>query len=308
MKRTMTPRSINGSMGYLVERMIVVPKPNPRGILRNSYLGFVAPALFVVGALYLLPLAWLVYASIGGPGELTLKWYQHLASSPGVRHMLWTTARVVAVTSFIALTLGYVVALAMVHASARTRSALMLCVLLPFWLSVLARAFAWLILLRTNGLVNETLLGLEIVSEPLELVRNELGVTIGMVHYLIPYAVFPLYGAMKAIDERLLMAARSAGASAWRSFRDVFFPLTLPTLFGAGVLVFVFGLGFFVTPAILGGGRIVMISEYASLAVLQSARWGLAGALSVLLLVATFTLICLMARIVNLKQMLGATA
>ena len=266
------------------------------------------PALLLVGILYLLPLGWLAYASMGGPDGFTLQWYGKIATSSGIHNMLWTTARIVALTTLVALLLGYVVAFAMVHMSERARFNLTLCVLLPFWLSVLVRAFAWLILLRNNGLVNQTLLQLQLIDEPLELVRNELGVMIGMVHYLIPYAVFPLYSAMKGIDQSLLMAARSAGASPWRTFRDVFLPLTLPALFGAGLLVFVFGLGFFVTPAILGGGRIVMISEYASLTVLQSARWGLAGALSVVLLVATLLSISLVGRAVNLRRLLGAAA
>ncbi len=285
-------------------------RPNRReaGVHWNPYLGFILPALLLVGVLYLLPLCWLAYASVGGPAGFTLKWYEQIASSAGIHNMLWATARIVTVTSLVALVLGYIVAFAMAHMSERARFNLALCVLVPFWLSVLVRAFAWLILLRNNGLVNETLLELQLIDQPLELVRNELGVMIGMVHYLIPYAVFPLYGAMKGIDQSLLMAARSAGATPWRTFRDVFLPLTLPAVLGAGLLVFVFGLGFFVTPAILGGGRIVMISEYASLTVLQSARWGLAGALSVVLLVATFVLIWLVGRAVNLRRMLGADA
>lgn len=278
------------------------------GFRWNPYFGFVLPALLFVGVLYLLPLGWLGYASIVGPEGLTLRWYEQVAASEGIRNMLWATARIVAITSLLAIALGYIVALAMLYVSDRMRFALALCVLLPFWLSVLVRAFAWLILLRHNGLINETLINWRLIDEPLELARNELGVVIGMVHYLIPYAVFPLYAAMKGIDQRLLMAARSVGASPWRTFRDVFFPLTLPAVFGVGLLVAVFGLGFFVTPAILGGGRVVMISEYASLAVLQSARWGLAGALSVVLLLATFALIWLIARVVDLRRLLGASA
>jgi putative spermidine/putrescine transport system permease protein len=265
------------------------------------------PALLLVGMLYVLPLGWLAYVSVGGPGDLTLQWYHQIATSGGIHRMLWTTARIVAVTTAIALALGYLVACAMLLMGERARLLLMLCVLVPFWLSVLVRAFAWLILLRHNGLVNQALLSAQLVAEPLELVRNELGVVIGMVHYMIPYAVFPLHSAMRAIDPSLLMAARSAGASPLRTFADVFLPLSMPAIFGAGLLVFVFGLGFLVTPAILGGGRIVMISEYASLTVLQSARWGLAGALSVMLLVCTLALIWLTSRAVDLRRMLGGS-
>lgn len=277
------------------------------GIGWDPYLGFVLPALLLAGLLYLVPLGWLACVSVGAPGELTFQWYEKILTSGGIHSMLWTTARIVMVACAIALALGYVVALAMFHLSGKARFFLALAVLLPFWLSVLVRAFAWLILLRNNGLINEALLSLQLIEEPLELVRNEIGVVIGMVHYLIPYAVFPLYSAMRGIDQSLLIAARSAGASPWQTFRDVFFPLTLPGTFAAALLIFVFGLGFFVTPAILGGGRIVMISEYASLTVLQSARWGLAGALSVLLLIATLSLIWLVSRAVDLRRLLGAT-
>ncbi|MFO0996700.1 MAG: ABC transporter permease [Alphaproteobacteria bacterium] len=274
----------------------------------DPYLAFVMPAAILVGVLYLLPIGWLGLMSFGAPSDWTLRWYDQIATSESVHKIFWTTARIVTITSLVSLALGYLVAYAMVHMDERQRLLLTLCVLVPFWLSVLVRALAWLILLRNNGLINEALQGWGIIDEPLALVRNELGVVIGMVHYMIPYAVFPLYGAMRGMDQSLLMAARSAGASPFRTFRDVFLPLTLPAVFGAGLLVFVFGLGFFVTPAILGGGRIVMLSEYASLMVLQSARWGLAGALSIVLLAATLSLIWLISRAVNVRRMLGGAA
>lgn len=274
----------------------------------DKYIAFVIPALLLIGVLYLLPLCWLAYVSVGGPGELTAKWYAQIVTSDGIHRMLWTTLRIVTISSLLALILGYLVAYAMLHMHARKRTLLTLCVLVPFWLSVLVRAFAWLILLRNNGLVNETLLSAGLIDEPLELVRNELGVVIGMVHYMIPYAVFPLYAAMRGIDQSLIMAARCAGAAPLRAFADVFLPLTKPIIFGVWLLVFIFGLGFFVTPAILGGGKVVMLSEYATLTVLQSARWGLAGALSVVLLLGTLVLIGLTSRAVNLRRLLGASS
>ena len=221
--------------------------------------------------------------------------------------ILLTTFRIVGLTTVIAVVLGYAVAYAMAHMGERQRLALLLCVLVPFWLSVLVRALAWLILLRNHGIVNEALLGSGLIAAPLPLVRNELGVVIGMVHYLVPYAVFPIFATMRGLDDRLMMAARSVGASPFRTFIDIYLPLTLPALFGAGLLVFVFGLGFFVTPAILGGGRVVMLSEYVSISVLQTLRWGLAAALSVVLLVATLALIAIVSRVTGVRRMLGAS-
>ncbi len=271
----------------------------------RSYAGFVAPAIGLVVVMFLVPLIWLVLISFEAPAHFTLKWYGDILTSAGIHGMLWTTFRIVTVTTVIALVLGYVVAFAMAHVGERQRMFLTMFVLVPFWLSVLARALAWLILLRHNGLINEGLMGAGLIDRPLSLVRNETGVIIGMVHFLIPYAVFPLFAAMSSFDRRLIMAARSVGASTWRAFVDVYLPGTLPALFGAGVLVFIFGLGFFVTPAILGGGKVVMLSEYVSVAVLQTLRWSLAGALSMVLLISTVALIYLASRVVGLKKITG---
>ena len=272
----------------------------------NPYYGFITPAILLIILLLLAPLAWLIGLSFENEGQLSLHWYREVVTSGGIRSMLWTTLRIVAITTVIALILGYLVAFAMAHVGERQRLLLTLCVLIPFWLSVLVRALSWLILLRNNGLINTGLMETGLVSSPVTLVRNETGVIIGMVHFLVPYAVFPLYAAMRAVDPRLMMAARSVGASSWRSFIDVYLPTTFPAIFGAGMLVFIFGLGFFVTPSILGGGRVVMLSEYVSVTVLQTLRWSLAGALSVVLLLATAALLYLIGKVTNLRKMLGA--
>lgn len=227
-------------------------------------------------------------------------------ATESIHRIILTTLRITALTSIIAVVLAYIVAYALAHMGPRQRMLLLLCVLIPFWLSVLVRALSWLILLRNNGLVNSALLETGLIGSPLPLVRNETGVIIGMVHYLVPYAVFPIYAAMQSLDSRVFMAARSVGGRPWRVFFDVYLPLTVPSVLGAGLLVFVFGLGFFITPAILGGGRVVMLSEYVSISVLQTVRWGLAAALSVLLLVTTLALIALVRRFAGAGKLLGA--
>jgi putative spermidine/putrescine transport system permease protein len=160
------------------------------------------------------------------------------------------------------------------------------CILIPFWISVLTRAFGWLALLSNKGRVNGWLMSAGLIEAPLTLVRNELGVVLGMVHFLIPFAVFPIASSMRGLDERVLMAARGMGASRGRIFWQVFLPMTLPGVVGAALLAFVFALGFFVTPAILGGGRSVMVAELVYLRIFQSPDWGLAAAVSVILMVA----------------------
>ncbi|SOC44057.1 putative spermidine/putrescine transport system permease protein [Rhizobium subbaraonis] len=235
-----------------------------------------------------------------------MQFYRQIMATESIHRIILTTLRITALTSIIAVVLAYIVAYALAHMGPRQRMLLLLCVLIPFWLSVLVRALSWLILLRNNGLVNSALLETGLIGSPLPLVRNETGVIIGMVHYLVPYAVFPIYAAMQSLDSRVFMAARSVGGRPWRVFFDVYLPLTVPSVLGAGLLVFVFGLGFFITPAILGGGRVVMLSEYVSISVLQTVRWGLAAALSVLLLVTTLALIALVRRFAGAGKLLGA--
>jgi putative spermidine/putrescine transport system permease protein len=179
-------------------------------------------------------------------------------------------------------------------------------VLLTFWLSVLVRAFAWVMILRPEGPVNGALLALGLVERPVQLVRNEIGVVIGMVHYMLPYAVLPLYANMQGIDRRLVAAARGLGASPFTAFRRVFLPLNRPGIVGAGLLVFVFSLGFYITPAILGGGRTTMIAEYIGIQIQATLRWGLATMLASTLLVTVFLMIALMSRVVSLRKLFGA--
>jgi len=172
----------------------------------------------------------------------------------------------------------------------------MFVVIASFWISALIRAYAWVAILQPNGLINQALIGLGLIEQPLALVRNELGVIIGMVHYMLPYAVLPIYANMSGIDQRLMAAARALGASRLRSFFWVFLPLSLPGLAGAGILVLIFSLGFYITPAILGGGKVVMIAEYISIQISETLRWGLAATLATVLVAAVVALTVWMSR------------
>ena len=150
------------------------------------------------------------------------------------------------------LAIGYLVAYTALHVHSRHGEWILFFVLLCFWLSVLIRAFAWLTLLQGRGLINTVLMSWGVIETPLALVRNEFGVVLGMVHYMIPYAALPLYANMKGIDPRLVPAARGLGASPWAAFAKVFLPLSSPGILSASILVFILWLGFYVTPALLG--------------------------------------------------------
>jgi putative spermidine/putrescine transport system permease protein len=272
---------------------------------RGIYWLLVVPALALILVLYVGPLLKILGLSFFDPSP-GLQNYRLLFTSGAIQRILMTTVRICALTTALTLAGGYLIAYALVHANERQRQWMLFCVLLPFWLSVLVRSFAWVMLLRQEGVVNAALLGLGITDHPLTLVRNEFGVVVGMIHYMLPYAILPLYTNMQGIDRRLVAAARGLGAGPFGAFRRVFLPLSLPGVIGAGVLVFVFSLGFYITPAILGGGKTVMIAEYIAVNILDNIRWGLATMLATILLATVFILLGLMWRVADMRKMLGA--
>ena len=165
---------------------------------------------------------------------------------------------------------------------------------------------AWLTLLGRNGLVNGALMGIGVVDEPVALVRNELGVLIGMVHYMIPYAVLPILANMQGIDQRVVSASRGLGAGALYTFWRIYLPLSAPGIFAAGILVFIISLGFYVTPAILGGGRVLMVAEYVSVQVLVTVQWGVGAMLATTLLIGVFALMFILSRFMRIGELFGA--
>ena len=271
----------------------------------DPYALFVVPLTALLLVLYAYPLVKVLWISVSDPA-FGLGNYEKLFAVAGIQRMLWTTLKLCLITTSIAMVLGYVVAYALVHVGERQRTAMWLFILIPFWVSVLARTFSWLILLHDNGIVNGVLRTWGVTQEPIELVRNQFGVVVGMVHYMVPYALLPLYAAMRGIDRRTIAAARGLGVGPLEAFLRVFLPLSLPGIVAAGVLVFILTLGFFVTPAILGGGKTLMIAEYVSVQILQTVRWGIGSMLAVVLLAWVFASLGLVSRFVNLRLMFGA--
>ncbi|BBK42972.1 ABC transporter permease [Allostella vacuolata] len=272
---------------------------------RTAYWLMVAPAALLMAAFYFYPLAEVLWISVTEP-KPGLDNYAQLFTSASIRRTIVTTLRICVLTTAITILLGYVVAYVLVHASPRAQRWLFLGVLVPLWISVLVRAFAWVTLLAREGLINTTLRDAGLIEQPLALIWNEFGIVIGMVHYMIPYAVLPLYANMRDIDPRTVSAARGLGGSRFYSFRRVFLPQSLPGIIGATVLVFIFSLGFFVTPAILGGGKTLMIAEYISLQILDLLRWGLGTMLASTMVLFIFVLLAALARVVDLKRLFGA--
>ncbi|MBP0493215.1 ABC transporter permease [Pararoseomonas indoligenes] len=278
---------------------------NPRGRAALGWWALILPAFLLLTAFYLAPIVQVLAISVTEPRP-GFGNYERLFTSESVQRVILTTLRIGVVTTAIALLLGYALAFRVAMAGPRAQRWWLLAVLVPLWISVLVRAFAWVTLLRRQGLVNEGLLAIGAISEPLPLVWNEFGIIVGMVHYMVPYAVLPMLSAMREIDPRVLAAARGLGASRASAFLRVFLPLSMPGVIAAGVLVFIFSLGFYITPALLGGGKTLMAAEWIKLQILDLIRWGLGAMMATVLVVAILVTLAVFSRLVNLRRLFGS--
>lgn len=208
--------------------------------------------------------------------------------------VIWNTFEIAAYVTLLAFLLGYPVAYFLTVAPPLWRTIGFFCVLLPFWTSILVRTYAWMVILGRRGVLNEALLSLGVIDEPMVLLHSMPTVLLGMVHVLMPFFIFPVYAAMQRIDLNLIAAARGLGAPDWRVFLRVYFPLTLPGVLSGATLVFILSMGFFITPALLGGGRVTMIAVLIEQYVNKFLNWEFAGALSAVLLTATLIVYGLM--------------
>jgi putative spermidine/putrescine transport system permease protein/spermidine/putrescine transport system permease protein len=181
----------------------------------------------------------------------------------------------------------------------------MLLVLFPVWTSILVRCYAWLVLLQRRGVVNTWLQDMGLIDAPLRLMHNFTGTAIGMVHIMLPFMVLPLYATMRSINRDYMRAAANLGASPVKAFWQVFVPLSLPGLFAGIIIVFVLCLGFYVTPALLGGGRVMMWSMQIERNVTYHSDWGAASALGVVLLVMTFAILWGVGRLIGFDRIVG---
>ena len=273
---------------------------------RLALLGLASPAVLVLLVVMVLPVGWLFYLSfIGEGGGYSLENYARMLESKAYGRIFVTTFNVSFLTTGICILLGYPLAYFLSQLPARAANLCMLTVLLPFWTSLLVRTYAWLALLQRKGLVNTWAIELGIWDEPVALVHNLNGTLIGMVHIMLPFLVLPLYGAMKAINADYGRAAANLGAGPTQAFWHVFFPLSLPGLFAGALIVFVLCLGFFVTPAVLGGGKVIMVSMQITNNIELFFNWGAASALGVVLLAITLLILFAASRLLRLDAVLG---
>ena len=268
-------------------------------------LSLATPAVLTVVAIILIPVGWLFYLSfIGSDGQPSLEHYQKMIEYKSYARVFVTTFQVSILTTLVCILIGYPLAYFLAILPQRLAGIFMLAVLLPFWTSLLVRTYAWLVLLQKKGILNDFAIYMGLWETPVKLVHNMTGTLIGMAHIMLPFLVLPLYGSMRKIERDMMHAAANLGASPIQAFWKVYFPLSLSGMVAGSLIVFVLCLGFYVTPAVLGGGRVVMVATQITAILENQFDWGAASALGVVLLIATLIILFTAARLLKLDAAL----
>lgn len=261
-----------------------------------------APATAFLVVLFAAPLALVVVRSLTDP-VAGLGNYAAIAAGEVYLRVLASTFGLAATVTLATVVLGWPVAWALARARGAWRLLLVALVLLPFWTSLLVRTYAWMVMLGRYGVVNQALMALGVTDQPLRLLHTGLATHVGMIHILLPFLVLPLWSVMERLDPSVLKAARSLGAGPFTAFVRVWVPLTLPGVVAGALLVFILALGFYVTPALLGGAKDLTVSMLITQQVTELLAWGFASALAVTLLAATLVVLVLAARVAGLGRL-----
>lgn len=264
------------------------------------------PAITFIAVLFVLPTCYLLAASFSTKaGALTISHYVRLFGTPLYVGVLLGTLKTAFFTTLICIAGAYPVSYLLANHAGNRRGLLLLCVLMPFWTSMLVRCFAWMVILGRQGLINHGLISAGFIGQPLELMYSSGAVLVGMSHALMPVAILTMLSVMDNIDRTLMRAAATVGAKPGNAFWRVYFPLSQPGVVAAGLLVFVSAIGFFITPILLGGPDDMMLVQVIVTQMDELLNWGFAGALAVLLLGASLLLLVIFDRFVGLSSLTG---
>ena len=267
-------------------------------------IALVLPLILLLGWAFFLPIARLLARSFLEPAP-GLANYAHLFSEPLYPRIMFRTLWIAALATFIALCLGYPVAALMAGAKGTFARIVTLCVMVPLWTSVLVRSYAWIILLERNGIINNALKDVDVISAPLRLLYTEGAVLMAMAHVLLPFMILPIYSSLTAIPPDLPKAAANLGAGRLRTFLTVTWPLTLPGVYAGSLIVFVMALGFYITPALVGGPRMLMIATLISQQAIDLLNWPFAGAISLVLLATSLGVTFAFKRLLRLDRVVA---
>ncbi|HET6240081.1 MAG TPA: ABC transporter permease [Acetobacteraceae bacterium] len=258
-----------------------------------------APLILYMLVFYALPVAAMLLRSVDSP-HWSFDNFRQLAHDPVFLQVFWITLRIAFVVTIGTLLLGYPVALALVQLRRGPAALVLALVLLPFWTSVLVRSYAWMVLLGRHGLINEALAAAGLIDAPLKLLNTSIAVNVAMIHILLPYMILPIASVLRQIDPALPRAAAGLGAAPWRVFQQVVLPLSMPGVAAGVLLVFVLSLGFYITPALVGGPRDMLLSMLIAQQV-DLINWPYAACLSATLLAATLAMLAAFQRLPGMR-------
>ncbi|MCM8746763.1 ABC transporter permease [Thermomicrobium sp. CFH 73360] len=270
-----------------------------------GYFLLLLPTLLLLLVLFVYPIVRLIVTSVYDGNHFTLVHYRRIVEVDLYLRVLQTTFTIALQVTLLCLILGYPLAYFLATLRARTARLLMILVLIPFWTSILVRTYAWMVLLQRQGVFNRWLLELGLIDEPLRMMYNRIGVLVGMTHVLLPFMVLPAYAVMRGIDRNLLRAAYNLGASPFQAFLRVFLPLSLPGVAAGSLLVFILALGFFITPALMGGRTDMMIAQLIETQIRTQLNFPFAAALAAVLLVITLVIFAIYNRLLGIDKMFG---
>jgi putative spermidine/putrescine transport system permease protein len=276
----------------------------PLRIPRLGDFGLTLPALGLLVLFFVIPVAILLTRSVSEPVPGIGNYVELLGSSTYLR-IFANTFLVSGLVTVATLLLGFPVAWTLAVMPSRLASVVFAILLLSMWTNLLARTYAWMVLLQRTGVINKLLIGLGLIDKPIPLVNNLTGVTIGMTYIMLPFIILPLYGVIRKIDPAILQAASLCGANRWQSLVRVLLPLAMPGMAAGALMVFVMSLGYFVTPTLLGGTANMMLAELIAQFVQSLVNWGMGGAAALVLLVVTLALYAVQLRFFGTDRMGG---
>jgi len=265
-------------------RLGAAPGEAGRSHFALGTLALTLPALLLLLLLFVLPLGRLFALSFAGG---SLEWYAKALTGGLYTTILLRTFEIAAIVTICCLVIGYPVAFLLATTTPAWRAIGFAFVMLPLWTSVLVRTYAWMVLLGRNGIINRLLIDTGLMEQPLPMLNSKMAVVLGMVHVMLPFMILPIYSAVTRIDPDLPKAARGLGASTLRVVTTIYLPLSLRGILAGVTLVFVVSLGFYITPALLGGGKVLMFAMVIEQQVREFLAWNFASALSVILLAVT---------------------
>ena len=271
------------------------------GIDPAAYL--LLPILLLLFVFMLFPVCRIFLLSFFDP-DFTTQHYVEIFQGDIYLQVFLRTSLVALLVSVCCLILGYPVAYLLADVPPKTARILLALVILPMWIGILVRTYAWMVVLGRHGFLNKTLMYFDLISEPIKVLFTSKAVILAMVQILLPLMILPLYATMKGIDRNLLKASRILGAGAWRSFFHIFLPLSSPGIMAGFTLVFIISIGFFITPALVGGRKDIMIAMLIESQITRLLNWGFAAALSLILMIITLLILWVFNRFVGIDKLI----